>query len=348
MPKKVRIAIDAMGGDFAPINEIQGAVLALNEKIPDVNLEIILVGNEGKIRSGIQQADADVNLFEIVNASQVVTMNDEPTAALKKKKDSSMYKAIELHANGYADAVISAGNTGAMLSTSTVLLGRIKGVSRPTIGSFFPTQKAYPALVLDVGANIDSKPRFLYEFAVMGSIYIRQVLGVENPKIALINIGEEKSKGTEVVKETYKMLKDSELNFVGNLEGRDMLQGAADVFVCDGFTGNILLKFAESFPGFLKYAVKDYASKSFLNKLMVLMVAPFLKKILSGFDYEEFGGVPLLGVNGNSIIGHGKSSPKAIKSMINRAADLVNNDLNGKIHVALNPPVMSENNQLGK
>ncbi len=341
-----KIAIDVMGGDFAPINEIQGAIEASQSIQSNIELEITFVGKENKIISALKQFETNKLNYNIVNANDVITMSDDPTTAFKKKKESSLYKGVELHANGYTDAFVSAGNTGAMLSTSTILLGRIKGVSRPTIASFFPTEQDHPTLVLDVGANIECKPKFLYEFAVMGSLYASNILGLENPKVGLLNIGEEKSKGTTVILETYDLLKESNLNFIGNVEGRDILQGTADVVVCDGFTGNIILKFAESFVGFLRSNIKAFAKKSFFNSMAVMPVVPIMKKIFSQFDYQTHGGVPLLGVNGNVIIGHGKSTPLAIQNMIFRGIDLINSDINNKIEQALNTRYVSENNKV--
>lgn len=343
--KTYRIALDAMGGDFAPINEVAGAIEASKEIIGE-ELEIIFVGNENKIRSALSQFDESNLNYSIVNADEVVAMDDDPTLVLKKKKNSSLYKGIELHANGYADAFVSAGNTGAMLSTSTVILGRINGVARPTIGSFFPSVQPHPSLVMDVGANVVCKPRFLYEFAVMGSIYSRQILGLENPRVGLLNIGEEKSKGTDIVKETHALLGESQLNFLGNVEGRDILQGNADVIVCDGFVGNIILKFAESVFPFIKSQIKTFAGKKIFNKLMVAIAAPVLKKIFKQFDYQQYGGLPILGVNGVSIVGHGKSSPTAFKNMIFKAVEIVKKDVNKKIEIALNPQVISEQTRL--
>jgi len=341
-----KIALDVMGGDFAPINEIQGAIEA-NENIQsNIDLEITFVGKEQKILSALRQFETHKLNYNILNANEVITMSDDPTTAFKKKKDSSLYKGVEMHANGYVDAFVSAGNTGAMLSISTLLLGRLKGVSRPTIASFFPTEKDQPTLVLDVGANIDCKPKFLFEFAVMGSIYASNILGLENPKVGLLNIGEEDSKGTEVILDTHKMLKNSNLNFIGNIEGRDILQGTADVVVCDGFTGNIILKFAESFVGFLRSNIKAFAKKSVFNSLAVMPVVPIMKKIFNQFDYQAQGGVPLLGVNGNVIIGHGKSTPLAIRNMIFRGMDLIKTDINNKIELALNPDYVTENNKV--
>lgn len=336
--KKIRIVIDAMGGDFAPDNEILGAVLA-SKKIKD-NLEIVFCGKENLIKKSLSVINHEGLNYSILDADEVITMDDEPTAAVKRKKNSSLFKGIDFHSKGNAEAFISAGNTGAVMSTATILLGRLSGVSRPTIGSFIPTHNSYPSFFLDVGASIDVKARYLYEFAVMGSIYFKQAMNIEKPKVALLNIGEEKSKGTEEIQKAYEMLSKSNLNFIGNIEGRDMLAGIADVMVCDGFTGNVVLKFAESFPAFLKHQFKSYASENLMRKLLIMAFLPVMRKVLKGMDYEEYGGVPLLGVNGSVIIGHGKSTPKAISGMIERAVTIVKNDVNDKIQQALN---ISEN-----
>jgi glycerol-3-phosphate acyltransferase PlsX len=337
-----RIALDAMGGDFAPTNEILGAINLFDKKVLGNNVEIIFVGNERKIRSTLEQYDISRLNYSIVNAEEVINMNDDLSSALKKK-DSSLHIGLSLVNQRLADAFVSAGNTGAVLSASTLVLGRIKGVHRPTIGQQFPSKRKYPSLLLDVGANIDCNPRYLYEFAVMGSIYVNQILGIENPRIALLNIGEESSKGTEVIQQTFALLKNSQLNFIGNIEGRDILSGDADVIVCDGFIGNIVLKFAESVGSYLKYQFKSFASKFFLNKLLMLFTIPVLRKIFKQFDYQEYGGVPLLGVNGVVIIGHGKSSPRAIMKMLQKAIEFVQRDINTKIERALNIQIVKEN-----
>jgi len=329
---KYKIAIDTMGGDFAPANEVQGAFLAAEQ---DKSIQIVFVGREKEILNQIDLLPNKSFNYVIENADDIVKMDDDPTIVIKTKKESSLYKGIELHHQGKFDAFVSAGNTGAMLSTATVLLGRISGVSRPTIGTFFPTNGTKYALVLDVGATLDSRSRFLFEYAIMGSLYVKAVYGVSNPKVGLLNVGEEPSKGTDVIKETYKLLSESSLNFIGNIEGRDILQGKADVVVCDGFTGNILLKFAESFLGLFKSKVKGYAERNLMNKLKVLAIKPVIKDIMREFDYQTYGGVPLLGVNGNIIIGHGGSTPKAIKNMILIAKDLVEKDLIKRIETAL-------------
>jgi glycerol-3-phosphate acyltransferase PlsX len=331
----IKIAFDVMGGDFAPANEIKGALEFLQEH-HDKSVELLLVGNEDIIKQEIDKNPAIKDYkFTIVNATQVITMEDDASTAIKTKKDSSISVGLDLVKEKKADAFVSAGNTGAMLSTSTLKLGRIDGVSRPTIGSFFPTLKDYPTLILDVGANSEVKPKYLYEFAVMGQIYLSEMYNIENPKIGLLNIGEEAKKGTEIVQEAHKLLSNSKLNFIGNIEGRDIFPGVADIVVCDGFVGNIVLKFAESFMGFFKETLKKYAQKSTFNKLKVGLMVPTVKDIFRGFDYQDHGGVPLLGVNGVVVIGHGKSSPKALKNMLNIALITYDKEINQKIENSL-------------
>ena len=328
-----------MGGDYAPGSVVAGALEALLES--HGRFSIILVGQEAKIqeelsklhnRAMLEQTDKET--FSIVGAKEIIDMYDSPNAALKLKRDSSMTVGINLHREGKADAFVSAGNTGAILSASTLILGRIEGLGRPTIGALVPTERT-PCLLLDAGTNVDCRPRHLFEFAVMGSIYVASTLHRSNPSIGLLSIGEEDSKGNEVSLETFAMLKKSKLNFAGNVEGRDILKGKVDVVVCDGFVGNILLKFGESIPGFLKAKFKTFAAQSIWNKLMTLFARKGVKSILKELDYQEHGGVPLLGVKGVSIIGHGGSTPKAIKNMIYRAEEMVRQKVNLQIQEAL-------------
>ncbi len=317
-----------MGGDFAPQNIVAGALDALCHA--SNRFDIILVGREDEIKKELEKHSINGLRFSIVNATEVVGMDESPTVALKQKKDSSITVGLTLHKEGKADAFISAGNTGAVMSASTIILGRAEGVSRPTIGTPFPTEKG-PCLLLDAGANVDCKPQHLLEFGMMGSIYASYILGYDNPNIGLINIGEESTKGNEITLEAYNLLQKSKLNFIGNIEGRDILKGKANVIVCDGFVGNIVLKFAESVLGLLKAKFKDYAASNLLNKIWVGLMYRTLKKILKDFDYQEHGGVPLLGVQGVSIIGHGGSTPKAIKNMILKAEDMVIKEVNHHI-----------------
>lgn len=336
MANKIRIGVDAMGGDFAPKNEIEGAILAQTALGTANNLvEIVLYGVEEKIRKVASENKLDISKFQIINSPDVIDMHDDPTEILKTKKESSLYKGLSSVKSADLDGFVSSGNTGATLTTSTIVLGRIKGVSRPTIAAFFPTINPRPTLLLDVGATVDHKSRFLFEYAIMGSIYYKAVYGIENPTIALLNVGEEDSKGTDVLRETYQMLKESNVNFVGNMEGRDILAGSADVIVCDGYVGNVILKFAESFKNVLKTKMANYASKSILNKTKVAMALPALKSVIKEFDYQEYGGVPVLGVNGISIVGHGKSTPIAVKNMILRAKELVESSLVSKIEQSI-------------
>lgn len=333
--QNISIAIDIMGSDFAPESEIKGTLEFLNENT-DKNIKLYFVGEVELINAEIEKNPDLKNYdYEIVNATQVITMEDDATAGIKSKKDSSISIGLDLLKDNKVNAFISAGNTGAILSTSTLKLGRIKGVSRPTIGSFFPTIKDSPTLLLDVGANSEVKPQFLYEFAVMGQVYLSEMYNIKNPSIGLLNIGEEEKKGTETVQEAYKLLKESKLNFIGNVEGRDIFPGVADIVVCDGFVGNIILKFAESFIGFFKETLKKYASQSTIKKVKVGLLAPTIKDVFRGFDYQDHGGVPLLGVNGVVIIGHGKSSPKAIKNMLHTALITYTKEINKKIEISL-------------
>lgn len=332
--EKIKIVVDAMGGDFAPLNDVSGAIIAAEEK-PD-SLEIILAGKEKLIRDEILKHKVSLKNLAVVNADEVVTMHDSPTESLKTKSNSSISVGMNLLKEKKADAFISAGNTGAVMTAAILKLGRISGVGRPSIGSLFPTDKG-KTMVFDVGASVDCKPVHLLEFAVMGSIYMKNVYGIENPKVGLLSVGEEKSKGDNLTLETYELLENSNLNFIGNVEGRDVLNGKADIIVCDGFVGNVILKFAESVLDVLKNKFKNYASKGFFKKIWVgLMYGTLKNVILKDFDYQEYGGVPLLGVNGVVIIGHGKSSPIAIKNMIYKAEEMIRKNVNMKITEELN------------
>ena len=320
-----------MGGDHAPNNEVFGALLALKELGSQV--DITLVGRSGSITPLLPSAE---HAIRVVHAEDVVGMSDEPSSILKTRQQSSLYIGLALMRDGHADAFVSGGNTGAVMASATMMCGRIKGASRPTIGSFFPTTSSRPTLVVDVGANVESKPRYMADFAVMGSVYYQQIMGVERPTVAILNVGEEEEKGTEIIRETHALLKTkSTLNFVGNVEGRDILKGTVDVVVCDGFEGNIVLKFAESVLVFLKARFRAFAERGPLQKLAMAAFKPILKAVLRDMDYQEYGGVPLLGVNGVVIIGHGSSSPKAYANMIRRAVDVVRLDVNGHIERAL-------------
>ena len=314
-PDIITIALDGMGGDNAPVNDVAGAVKTVQETS---NINVILVGQEVKISAELKKHTYDKNRILIHHASEVIGMHESPTDAIKKKTDSSIVSGIKLVKEKKADAFISAGNTGAVMAASLLTLGRISNVSRPTIGESFPTDEG-TSIVFDVGANMDCKPIHLLEFAVMGVVYANHIFGIENPRVALLNVGEEKSKGNALTYDAYPLLEKSGLNFIGNVEGRDVLRGKAEVIVCDGYTGNVILKFAESVPAVLKGKFIKYANKSLFHKLWAGVMYKTVKKILKDFDYQEYGGVPLLGLNGITIIGHGSSSPLAVKNMCLKA-----------------------------
>jgi glycerol-3-phosphate acyltransferase PlsX len=329
--KKCRIVIDAMGGDFSPHNAVIGAVEAINE---NRNFDLFLVGKEKEIKQVISSNNLSFENNNIINAEDIIGMDENPTNSLKTKPNSSISVGARLVKENKADAFVSAGNTGAVMAASTLIIGRIPGVGRPTIGTTMPNTSGITTL-FDIGASVDSKPQHLLEYAIMGTIFTEEIYGIENPRVGILSVGEEESKGNEVTLEAARLLKKTNLNFVGNVEGRDILEGSVHVVVCDGFVGNILLKFGEGVLSFLKHKFKSYAEKSYLNKLKIGLLKQTLKEILKDFDYQEYGGVPLLGVNGISIIGHGSSTPKAFKNMVFRAEEMFRKDLVKKIESSL-------------
>jgi len=316
---RCKIAIDAMGSDYAPHNDVVGALQAFNE---NKDFELFLVGDKEQILETLKKNS--LNFFEenIVHAPEQIEMSESPTTAVRTKKNSSLVVGATLVKEKKVDAFVSAGNTGAMLTASTLIMGRIPGVGRPTIGASFPNAKNKFTLLFDAGASVDSKPQHLLEYAAMGTIFSKEIYKIDNPTIGLLNVGEEEKKGNELTFATHKLLKESELNFIGNVEGRDVLNGNVDVIVCDGFVGNIILKFGESVIGFLRSKIRSYADAGIMNKIKALVTKGVLKDSLKDMDYQYHGGVPLLGVNGISIIGHGSSSPLAIKNMVLRAKEM--------------------------
>jgi phosphate acyltransferase len=326
--RKCKIIVDAMGGDYVPLNPVLGAIEALKNT---PSMDIFLIGDKNKIEKVISDEKLTFDSSKIIHASEVIDMHDSPTNALKTKKDSSIVKGAQYVREQKADAFVSAGNTGAMMAASTLLIGRIKGFGRPTIGAQFPTSNKKVCTVYDVGASVDSKAIHLLDYAIMGTIFAKEVDGIENPTVGLLSVGEEETKGNSVTFETHEMLKKSKINFVGNVEGRDILNGNVDIVVCDGFTGNIILKFGESFISFLKDRVRSYADQGLLNKIYALITKKVFKESLKDMDYQSHGGVPLLGVNGISIIGHGSSSPLAMSNMILKANDMFQKNLINKL-----------------
>lgn len=329
----MRIAVDAMGGDYAPWATVGGAVEAA--RISKGRYEIVLVGDENKIRSQLANYRKIKSLrISIYHAPEKIEMGEPPTSVLKKK-NSSISVAIELQKEGVVDAVVSAGNTGAVMTSSTLILGRIKGINRPAIGSFIPNEKGI-CFLIDVGANIDCKPINLLQFGIMGSIYVSHITSCKSPKVGLLSVGEEETKGNELTVQAHTLLKQSPINFAGNVEGRDILKGTTEVVVCDGFVGNIILKFTESIDGVYSTNLKRRIGKKIFANLGAFILRPTLDGLRRIFDYEEYGGVPLLGINGVSIICHGGSSPKAIRNAILEAEKMVRERVNQHIAEEIN------------
>lgn len=329
---KCRILVDAMGGDFAPQNEVIGALSAFNE---NKSFHLILVGNEEKIKAVAKENNLSLNSVEIIHSEEIITMNDSPTTALKTKQKSSLVIGAKLVASGEADAFVSAGNTGAVAAAGTLLIGRLPGVERPTIGSYIPNL-AGVTTVFDVGAFVDSKPQHLVGFAKLANVYVREMFGIPSPTIGLLSVGEENEKGNKVTKETFELLKNSKLNFFGNVEGRDILTGKVNIVICDGFVGNIILKFGESFLKILKPMLKRTADANFFDKIKIALSRNAIRKTFKVFDPNEYGGIPLLGVKAITIIGHGSSSAYGIKNMVLKAKEMHDKKLIAKLAQEMN------------
>lgn len=324
----MHIALDAMGGDHGPEELIAGALLAAKQ----ADIHVSLVGDEALLQSHLKTAAPDshtVSRIHIVHSSQVVEMKDNPVDAIRRKKDSSIMVAFGLVAAGNADAVVSAGNSGATLAAAVRKVGRIKGVSRPGIASFFPTLKQ-PVVVMDIGANVECRPQHLLQFGVMASAFSR-LHGTKQPRVGLLTIGEESGKGNSLVKETYDLLEESSLNFIGNVEGRDVYRGDVDVIVCDGFVGNVCLKISEGLVDAAMRMLRDEIMKSWRYKLGYLLAKPAFRAFKRRVDYSEYGGAPLLGVDGTGIVCHGKSNAVTIKNAILEADRMVKKNVNREI-----------------
>ncbi|HDH06347.1 MAG TPA: phosphate acyltransferase PlsX, partial [Nitrospirae bacterium] len=307
----MKIALDAMGGDFAPASTVEGAIDAINEH---QDLSVILVGDETKIRKELDERDCSNLSVSVKHASQTVEMDDSPLSALRHKKDSSIRIAIDIVKSNDADAMVSAGNSGVVMATALYVLGKLPGVERPAIATVMPSLKDHFVL-LDAGANVDCKPLHLYQFAIMGEAYASFIFENDNPRIGLLSIGEEDAKGNELTKESFKLIKNSPVNFIGNIEGQDIFSGEADVVVCDGFVGNIALKvsegLAETIAMMLKREVMEKAALA--GKEGSLLIKEAFGNLKKRTDYSEYGGAPLLGISKPCIISHGRSTAKAIK-----------------------------------
>jgi glycerol-3-phosphate acyltransferase PlsX len=315
----VRIALDAFGSDRAPFPEVEGAVMAIKEELCQ---EVILVGDESILSAELSKYFHDPDRIKIHHASQRIGMGDDAAAGVRSKKDSSMLRTVELHRDGQADAAVSAGNTGAFMAASLMTYGRIKGVSRPAIAIIFPSQ-VNNEIILDVGANVDCNARNLLEFAHLGRIYYKYFFGTQEPRVSLLNIGEESAKGNSLSREAYKLLSESEeLNFIGNIEGEDVLRGVTDVIVCDGFVGNVVLKTVEGALISIFDILKEQFDKDWIAKIGALLSYPVYSYLRKKFDHTEYGGALLVGLNGSSIVSHGRSNAKAIKNAIRAAAKI--------------------------
>jgi phosphate acyltransferase len=319
----IRIAIDAMGGDFGPEPIVRGTLDALKEK----SFQPILVGKKDEILSLLPKGYKDKIL--IVEADDVIDMGDVATDALKRK-DSSIYKAIELVRNGEADSIVSAGHSGATMSLATLRLGRLKHVLRPALATLMPTKTGQRSILMDAGANVDCKPEHLFQFGIMGYYYAQDMLKIDTPKVGLLANGEEDSKGNEVTKETFKML-EGQKGFIGNVEGNNIFDGSCNVIICDGFIGNLVLKASEGVASTISFFIKEYIRKSPVAITGALLMRKVFKLLKKEIDYAEIGGAPLIGIKGCAIVSHGKSNPKAIKNAIFQAIRYVNTGVNEHI-----------------
>ena len=324
----MRIALDAMGGDDAPAEIVNGAIMAA--PLMDKGDEIHLVGDEGVLSQLLDNRKArKCRNIKIVHASECIGMDEKPVEALRKKRDSSIAVMVKLAAKGEADAVISAGNTGACVAACQMRMRNLEGVNRPGIAAVMPTSGG-PLTICDVGANVSCKPINIYQYAVMASVYSREMFGIERPRVGLLSIGEEDNKGNEITKRTRQLLREDHcLNFIGNIEGRDVFKGVCDVAICEGFVGNIVLKLTEGLADFLFSSLKTEIQKT--NFLMALKFKSMIKSIYKKYDYHEYGGALLLGVNGTSVICHGSSKAKTIKNAILAAEKFTNRGINDQI-----------------
>ncbi|MBI1896564.1 MAG: phosphate acyltransferase PlsX [Acidobacteria bacterium] len=332
------IAVDAMGGDHAPQSEVSGAIQAARS----LGVKIVLVGREEIVHRELEAHGGwEADLISVRHASEYITMEDSAAKAVRNKKDSSIRVASRLVREGVAQGLVSAGNTGAVMATAKMVQGMIRGVGRPALASVFPTMKGTPTVILDVGANVDSDPHMLAQFAVMGDIYSRVIFHTARPRVALLSIGEEEHKGNELTKAAIPLLKSLSLNFIGNVEGRDLFTGAADVIVCDGFVGNVALKVSEGVADVLKHMLHDALARTVTRKMGYLLSRSAYTDFKKRIDYSEFGGAPLLGVRGVCIICHGRSNSNAIKNAIRVAREFAAGQINREIEDELGGGVLA-------
>ncbi len=324
----MRIALDMMGGDHAPVNQLNAAAEILRG--PKATAELVLVGDRDVILRGLEERGISPEGVDIVHASEVVSMHEAPALAIRKKKDSSISVGMDLLKEGVADAIVSAGNTGAMVAASKLKLRTLEGIERPALALIIPNTRGIGVL-LDVGANSDCKPSHFLQFAVMGRAYASHILGIDNPSVGLMSIGEESSKGSDVIRQSHKLLKEHDVNFAGNVEGNHLFDGLVDVIVCDGFTGNVIIKTAEAQMRALEKFLGKEIRRSLLATISAFFLRPVLKRLKKRADYEEYGGAPLLGVRGVCIICHGMSSARAIVKAVRVAENFVEQKVNDYI-----------------
>jgi glycerol-3-phosphate acyltransferase PlsX len=328
----LKIALDAMGGDLAPRETVQGACLAAKQ----LGVEVVLVGDKKRIETELNKVDAKDLPLSVVHAAQVIPMNEpHPVAAIRKMRESSILIACDLVAKGEADAVVSAGNTGSTMVSAILRLKRLQGIDRPAIATVFPTTESY-CLLIDGGANSECRPHHMLSFALMGYAYAKQIMGKENPKLGLLNIGEEPTKGNELTVDSYELIKNANCNFQGNIEAKDIPLGQVDVAITDGFTGNIVLKLAEGVGESMVKILKASVEKSLISKIGAGLMRPALRALAKKMDYSEYGGALLLGVRGVAVIAHGRSKAKAIKNAIGTAKDA----LQGNVINAITTSIM--------
>ena len=333
MEELVTVALDAMGGDYAPLETVKGGVDAVNAS---KEIKVLMVGDEEKIRKELAKYTYDQERIEVVAATEVIDNNEPPVQAIRNKKDSSLVRCQRLVKQGEADAMVSAGSTGAVLAGGQLIVGRIKGVHRPPLAPLIPTEKGF-SMLIDCGANVDARAAHLLQFSKIGTLYMRHIMGIENPKVAIVNIGTEEEKGNQLVKEAYPLLREcSSINFIGSIEARNIPAGDADVIVCEAFVGNVILKLYEGVAMTLVHKLKASLNASFRGKVGGLLVKPAVKTMMKEFDATEYGGAPLLGLKGLVVKSHGSSNAYEIQNSILQCISFKKQNINVRIEEALN------------
>ncbi len=324
----IKIAVDAMGGDNAPLETVKGAVKFVNEY---KDTKLFLFGDENRINEILKGLKYDENLIEVRHTTEIISNEDQPMVAIKQMKDSSLVRALEMVKSGEADGIISAGSTGALLTGATIIIGRIKGVKRPTLAAIVPGRGGKYYLLADCGANVDSKAEYIAQYAVLGSIYMEMMMGIKNPRVGLVNVGTEDAKGDALTKEAFKLLKEEKINFIGNVEAREIPNIEADVVVCDGFVGNVILKLSEGLGKMIGDELKETLLKSTMGKIGALFSKNALMEFKGKFDAAKVGGAPIIGLKGLAVKAHGNSKEEAFYAGIRQCHDFIEKDITGEI-----------------